>query len=78
MEDDLDVDVDDGRWHHAAYVKDRSPYSPYQRKVMFYLDGELAASEVWEQYAGKATKFCIGLRLWLLYWSSNICSSRHK
>ena len=47
----LDVDPNDGKWHHAAYVKDSSD----DLKVMFYLDGELAATEGWERYTGKAT-----------------------
>lgn len=51
LEGDLDVDVTDGKWHHAAYVKETSN----DVTVMFYLDGKLAATKDWERYTGKAT-----------------------
>eukprot|EP00729_Bicosta_minor_P010351 gene10351-28178_t len=51
LEGDLDVDVTDGKWHHAAYVKETSNGVT----VMFYLDGKLAATKDWERYTGKAT-----------------------
>ena len=45
---DLRVKPYDGKWHHAAYVKEGS-----NRKIQYYLDGQLAATEDWEPYQGK-------------------------
>jgi len=45
---DLRVQPYDGKWHHAAYVKEGS-----SRKIRYYLDGQHAATEDWEPYQGR-------------------------